>query len=152
MYNLLVTAREGAWDLPAYEYDKSRFLEYSNDKEKALFKTLTAENIELLKSFPCLFAYEGDENDVRVGYIRAIKERGPTLFIEYEFDSDIDPIPFSSLEPILNLLDYRKSETYRTHWAVKDEDLFERLHSAGLIDTKFVRTGGEYRKIRRAEI
>jgi len=119
MYNLLVTAREGVWDLPAYEYDKSRFLEYSNDKEKALFKSFTAEIIELLKSFPCLFAYEGTESDVRVGYIRSIKERGPALFIEYEFEPDISPIPFSSLEPILNVLDYRKSETFRTHWAEK---------------------------------
>lgn len=141
MYNLLVTGRRDAWDLPAYEYDKSRFLEFSNDKEKALFKTLTAENIELLKSFPCLFAYEGNNDNVRVGYIRAIKERGPTLFIEYEFESDIEPIPFLTLEPILSLLDYRNAETYRTHWAVKDEDLFKRLHSAGLIDPKFVRSG-----------
>lgn len=147
MYNLLVTAREGAWDLPAYEYDKSRFLEYSNDKEKALFKTLTAENIELLKSFPCLFAYEGTDDVVRVGYIRSIKERGPTLFIEYEFDSDIGPISFEDLEPVMSPLDYRKSETYRTHWAVKDEDLFERLHSAELIDSKFVRTGGSTGKL-----
>ena len=147
MYNLLVTAREGVWNLPAYEYDKSRFLEYSNDKEKALFKSFTAENIELLKSFPCLFAYEGTEEEVRVGYIRSIKERGPTLFIEYEFESDISPIPFSSLEPILNVLDYRKSETYRTHWAVKDEDLFERLHSAELIDSKFVRPEGNTGKL-----
>lgn len=147
MYNLLVTARAGVWDLPAYECDKSRFLEYSNDKEKALFKNFTAENIELLKSFPCLFAYEGTDDDVRVGYIRSIKERGPTLFIEYEFEQDIEPIAFSSLEPILNLLDYRKSETYRTHWAVKDEDLFERLHSAGLIDPKFVRPEGNTGKL-----
>lgn len=147
MYNLLVTARRDAWDLPAYEYDKSRFLEYSNDKEKSLFKTLTAENIELIKSFPCLFSYEGTDDDVRVGYIRTIKERGPTLFIEYEFESDIAPISFSSLEPILSLLDYRNSETYRTHWAVKDEDLFERLHSAGLIDPKFVRSGGNTGKL-----
>jgi hypothetical protein len=147
MYNLLVTAREGVWDLPAYEYDKDRFLEYSNDKEKALFKNFTAENIELLKSFPCLFAYEGTEGCVRVGYIRSIKERGPTLFIEYDFDSDIDPISFASLAPVMNLLDYRKSETYRTHWAVKDEDLFERLHTAGLIDSKFVKAGGNTGKL-----
>jgi hypothetical protein len=147
MYNLLITAREGVWDLPAYEYAKDRFLEYSNDKEKALFKNLTAENIELLKSFPCLFAYEGTEDDVRIGYIRSIKVRGPTLFIEYEFESDIPPIPFESISPLINLLDYRKSEKYRTHWAVKDEDLFERLHAAELIDSKFVRTSGNTGKL-----
>lgn len=147
MYNLLVTGKEGVWDLPAYEYDKDRFLEHSNDKEKTLFKNLTAENIELLKSFPCLFSYERTENDVRVGYIRSIKERGPTLFIEYELDSDIAPIPFEHLAPVMNLLDYRKPEIYRTHWAVKDEDLFERLYAAELIDSKFVSTGGNTGKL-----
>lgn len=147
MYNLLVSGRDDVWNLPAYECDKSRFLEYSNDKEKAIFKILTAENIELLKSFPCLFAYEGRDEHVRVGYIRSIKERGQTLFIEYEFETDIDPIHFSLLEPILSVLDYRKSETYRTHWAVKDEDLFERLHTAGLINSKFVRPEGNTGKL-----
>jgi hypothetical protein len=147
MYNLLVASREGVWDLLAYEYDKSRFLEYSNDKEKALFKNLTAENIDLLKSFPCLFAYEGTDSHVRVGYIRSIKERGPTLFIEYEFESEIDPIPFSSLAPILKVLDYRIPDTYRNHWAVKDEDLFERLHTADLIASKFVRPEGSTGKL-----
>ena len=147
MYNLLVAGCSGVWDLPAYEYDKSRLLEYSNDKEKALFKSLTAENIELLKSFPCLFSYEGTGEDVRVGYIRSIKERGRTLFIEYVFEQDIEPIAFSSLETILNAMDYRISETYRTHWAVKDEDLFERLHSAGLIHSKFFRPEGNTGKL-----
>jgi hypothetical protein len=147
MYNLLVTSRTDAWDLPAYEYDKSRFLEYSSDKEKALFNKLTAENIEILKSFPCLFAYEGTEESVRIGYLRTIKERGPSLFIEYEFDSDIPKIPFSSIEPILTPLDYRKSETYRTHWAVKDEDLFEVLNSANLINSKFVTPTGNTGKL-----
>ena len=81
MYNFFVTAHVGAWDLPAYEYSKERFLEYSNDKEVTLFKSLTAENIELLKSFPCLLAYEGTEGVVRVGYLRRIKERGRSPFL-----------------------------------------------------------------------
>ena len=147
MYNLLVSGRKGVWDLPAYEYDKSRFLEYSNDKEKALFKTLTAKNIELLKSFPCLFTYEGTKGYAQVGYIRTIKERGRTLFIEYELDTEIGQIEFSSLKPILNSLDYRDSENYRTHWAVKDEDLFKRLYSADLIADKFVRRRGNTGKL-----
>ena len=51
MYNFFVTSHDGAWDLSAYEYDRDRFLEYSAEKEKALFKSFTAESIELLKSF-----------------------------------------------------------------------------------------------------
>jgi hypothetical protein len=147
MYNLLVTAHDGAWDLPAYEYRRDRFLEHTNDKERTLFKVLTAEHIELLKSFPCLFAYEGKSEPVRVGYIRSLKERSRSIMIEYEFESDISPIPVSDIAPIRNLLDIGEWEMNRTHWAVKDEDLFGRLHSVGLIDRKFINPVGRTGKL-----
>lgn len=147
MYNLLVTAHDGAWDLPAYEYTRDRFLEHTNDKEKTLFKVLTAEHIELLKTFPCLFAYEGKSEPVRVGYIRSIKERSRSIMIEYEFESDVIPIPFSAISPIRNLLDIGEWEMNRTHWAVKDEDLFDRLHSTGVIDRKFINPVGRTGKL-----
>ena len=40
-------------------------------------------------------------------------------------------------------MDIRKWEMGRTHWAVKDENLFERLHSASLIDSKFINPVGK---------
>jgi hypothetical protein len=147
MYNFFVTAREGAWNLPAYEYGKERFLEHSNDKEVELFKTLTAKNIELLKSYPCLFAYEGTKEIVRVGYLRAIKERGRSILIEYDFEPDIPEIPFSEIDKIRTLLDIGKWEMNRTHWAVKDQNLFERLHSASLVDSKFLNPVGSTGKL-----
>jgi hypothetical protein len=76
MYNLLVTSSDGAWSLlPAYEYDRSRFLEYTAETLQSKFKKLTAEVIEELKSFATLFTYEGSDGPVRVGYIRRIRER-----------------------------------------------------------------------------
>lgn len=147
MFNLLVTAHDDAWDLPAYEYTNDRFLEYTNDKEKTLFKNLTAEHIDLLKSFPCVFAYEGKENPVRIGYIRSIKERSRSIFIEYEFESEIGPIPFAQIAPLCKMLDIRNWEMNRTHWAVKDEDLFRCLHGAGIIDGKFINPVGRTGKL-----
>ena len=108
MYNLFVTAQDGAWDGLFYEYDRSRFLEYTNDKIASSFEKLTKRHIERLKSFPCLFAYEGSEKDVRVGYLMSIKERGRLILIEFEFDQKIPTIPFSSIEPIAPLLDIRE--------------------------------------------
>ena len=143
MYNFLVTAHDGAWDLPAYEFDRSRFLEYSAEKEETLFKSFTAENIELLKSFPCLFTYEGHNSEMRVGYLRSIKERGRTVLIEYDFDPEIAAFTYAQIEPYSIALDIRKWEMSRTHWAVKDENLFQRLHEAGLIDAKFISAGGK---------
>lgn len=133
MYSLLVTAESGAWDGEFYEFWTSRFLEYTNEKIAEAFKSLDSEQIELLKSLPCLFAYEGTEAEVRVGRLKSIKDRGRNLLIEWEFDQGIPPIPFSEIEPIAPLLDIRDWEMNRTHWAIKDEDLFARLEAAQII-------------------
>ncbi len=133
MYNLLVTASLGAWDEPFYEFDKSRFLEYTTESISEAFKTLSPSLIETLKSYPCIFAYEGDEEDLRIGRFTSIKERGRKLLVEFEFDQNIPPIPFDDIKLIAPLLDIRDWEMNRTHWAVKDEDLFGRLLNARVL-------------------
>jgi hypothetical protein len=55
MYNLLVTSRDGAWDEKFYEYDKSRFLEYTNENIASAFEGFTKEHIKTLKTYPCIF-------------------------------------------------------------------------------------------------
>jgi hypothetical protein len=142
LYNFLVTAKPDAWSLPAYEYERDRFGEYTSPALKTRFNNLTAEAIEELKSYPALFAYEGAEKDVRVGYLRRIKERARSVLIEYDFEPNIPAIPFSRIEPIKGRLDIENWEMNRTHWAVKDEDLFEILHSSGLIDETFSNSAG----------
>ncbi len=139
MYNLLVTARLGAWDESFYEYDKSRFLEYTTESVAEAFKSLSPSLIETLKTYPCLFAYEGDEEDLRVGRFTSIKERGIKLLIEFEFDENIPPIPYEAIKPIAPLLDIRDWEMNRTHWAIKDEDLFERLIAANVLNQEQIR-------------
>ncbi len=142
MYNFLVTSKQGAWDLPAYEFERDRFGEHSSVAVMERFKKLTVAAIEELKSYPALFAYEGDQEPVRVGYIRRIKERGPSILIEYEFEPSIPPLHFSKISPLKTQLDIRKLEMSRTHWAVKDEDLLEVLHAAHLIDETFTNSAG----------
>tara|TARA_Y100001937_G_scaffold14486_1_gene19553 strand:+ start:802 stop:1683 length:882 start_codon:yes stop_codon:yes gene_type:complete len=141
VYNLLVTAAEGAWDISAYEYDRTRFLEHTTDSLKAKFSSLDANALEELKSLPTLFTYEGDDEVVQVGYIRRIKERGRSILVEYEFDDSIPAFNFSKLKPLLTKLDIGRWEMSRTHWAVKDEDLFELLASEGLVDESYVAEG-----------
>jgi hypothetical protein len=133
MYHLLVTAEEGAWEEAFYEYDRSRFLEYTDEKTAKVFHKLTEKHIVTLLTWPCLFAYEGTKGDVRVGRLRTIKERGRSIRIEFRFSPGIPPIPFASIQPIAALLDIRDWEMNRTHWALKDEDLTQRLRDAGLI-------------------
>lgn len=149
MYNFLVTAVEGAWDLPAYEIDRSRFLEHTAESLKTRFVNLDTKAIEELKSFPTLFTYEGSDKAVRIGYIRRIKERSrSTLLIEYEFDEDIGQFDYSKLIDNERRLDIERWELSRTHWAVKDEDLFEILASLELVDSSYV---GEERSTGRVE-
>jgi hypothetical protein len=136
MYNLLVTARDGAWDEGFYEFDKSRFLEYTTEGIASALKELSNSHIENLKSYPSLFAYEGEDFDVRIGYLTSIKESGRNVLIEFEFQQDIAPIPFYKIKPIAPLLDIRSWEMNRTHWAVKDEDLFERLRTRGILEAE----------------
>lgn len=140
MYNLLVTARLGAWDEPFYEFDKSRFLEYTTESIAEAFKSLTPNLIESLKGYPCLFAYEGHKENLRIGRFTSIEERGRKLFIEFEIDQNIPPIPFGVIKPIAPFLDIRDWEMNRTHWAVKDKNLFERLVTAGVLNQE--QTGG----------
>lgn len=143
MYNLLVTASPGAWDVSAYEFDRDRFAERTTETLQDRFKKLTAAKIEELKSFPALFCYEGQKEMVRVGYIRRIKERGKTLLIEYEFDEGIQPFNFSAIAEFKIQLDIDKWEMSRTHWAVKDEDLFEVLAKAGVASKSLVNEGNQ---------
>lgn len=75
MYNLLVTAKRGAWDDPFYEeFDKSRFLEYTTESVAEAFRSLSTNLIGILIGYPCIFAYEGEDQDLRIGRLTSIKE------------------------------------------------------------------------------
>ncbi|QLE97781.1 FRG domain-containing protein [Neptunomonas phycophila] len=136
MYNLLVTARDGAWNEESYEFDKSRFLEYTNEDIASALKELSSSHIENLKNYPSLFAYEGEDSDVRIGYLKSIQELGRNLLIEFEFEEYIAPIPFKQIKLVAPQLDIRSWEMNRTHWAVKDADLFEILRKRGILETE----------------
>lgn len=136
MYNFLVTAREGAWDKRGYEYDRGRFLEYTSNEISSSFQELKPPQIDALLELPCLFAYEGTTEPMRIGKLRSVRSRGGTLYIEFEFDSDVPPIPFEKIEPLQTALDIRDWELNRTHWAIKDEDLLAVLESENLIPAR----------------
>lgn len=133
MYNFFVTADTEAWGGRGYQFDRSRVFEYTRDEVAASFKDLKPNQLDVLKGLPCLFAYEGKTHDMLVGRLIAIKPRGRDLLIEFELDANIPPIPYREIEPIQSLLDIRDWELNRTHWAVKEEDLFERLRQANLL-------------------
>jgi hypothetical protein len=143
VYHLLVTANTSAWDLPSYEFPRERFLEYTSTWHKEKYGKLSATVIEELTSFPALFTYEGETQDARVGYIRHIRERSRSIQVEYQFESGIPAFPFSKLADLKSQLHIESWEMNRTHWALKDKDLFEMLVSAGLAGSFFTNAGGK---------
>jgi hypothetical protein len=134
MFNFLVTASENAWDQPGYQYARGRFLEYTSDEIAESFRELQPAQLKALTEIPCLFAYEGTDEPMRIGRIKSVKlrENGRSLLVVPEINHAIPPIPFKTIEPLQALLDIRSWELTRTHWAIKDEDLFQVLADAGI--------------------
>ncbi|WP_322520722.1 FRG domain-containing protein [Guyparkeria halophila] len=134
MYNYLVTAEKGAWEQGFYKFHKSRFLEYTNKDIVTKYDFLSAKQLASLKAYPCLFAYEGEDDPMRIGYLTSIASSGPFLVIEFEFSDSIPEIPFDAINPYAPLLDIRGWEINRTHWAVKDVDLLRVLKKYEVIE------------------
>ncbi|MCG8088238.1 MAG: TIR domain-containing protein [Candidatus Thiodiazotropha endolucinida] len=144
MYNLVVSGNETAWELPAYEYPRSRYLEYTVESIRDVHSQLSTKVVSDLKSYPALFLYEQYEKNALIGYIRDIREKGNTVYIEYEFDPDIDPIPGEKIKELAAHLqiDEHRGEQYRTHWSLKQIDLLEVLSMNGLISADLANEGG----------
>ncbi|RAM61476.1 FRG domain-containing protein [Herbaspirillum rubrisubalbicans] len=131
MYNFLVTSQVGAWDAGTYSFEKSRFLEYTNDDVAAAFKILTPTHIESLKKYPCLFAYEGKIHEMRIGTLTDIAESSGKIDLKFEF-VPAEPITFAEIERAITSLDIRRWELNRTHWAIKNVDLYSVFSQAGI--------------------
>jgi hypothetical protein len=148
MFNFLVTGSEKAWDFSAYEFpDLSRFTELTQPEIKAQFTPLDETKITELKKMPALFTYEGENKSAKIGYITRVTPRASSILVEYEFETRIPEFPFLQLRDQHYRMDIRKFEMNRTHWAVKDGDLFEILLAAGVIDEDLFYSLGRLEKI-----
>lgn len=136
MYNLIVTAEAGAWERSRYSMPLSRLGEYSPESFKARYRPLDERAISELTSFPTLFAYE-DPKDLPalVGRVtRITRSSGSDLRFDFEIEPDVPPISPAQLAEIGWDLDVGDVEMNRTHWAVKDIELFDVLRDAGLLE------------------
>ncbi len=129
MYNLLVKAN--GWGDSRDEMDSSRIFEYTEDYLERRFKTNDTIDINSLAKLPCLFIQEtwhdGSQQNARVGYIvNAFKSKG-AIKIEYAFDNSIPPLANEHLKEVAGEYGIADFEFSRTHWAVKDIDLYKVL-------------------------
>jgi Predicted nucleotide-binding protein containing TIR-like domain len=146
MYNLLMFGHDGYWDERTdAKLEYSRFLSYTHEAIKTRLLRLTDKAIAELICMPTLFAYEftrdlpndpsEDPAPARVGKLTAITRRQQEIEFQYVYDSVIAPIPMGRLRALASELDIDvgRNENYRSHWAVKDVDLFKVLQKEGLI-------------------
>jgi hypothetical protein len=151
VYNLLVTYTQGAWDKGAYEYPRARAIGGYGDPSVAdRYKDFGAQAIADLMSFPCLFAYEeGRGDDVRVGWLTAIRPRENTIRIEFELEGGLPPIPHAEIAERNVELDIGGFALSHTHWAVKDIDLIPVLIRSNLVsESTITRHGKDSRIVR----
>lgn len=134
MFNFLVAGNTDAWNGEPYTYERSRLFEYTEDAISSRFNELREDQIERLLVLPSIFAYEwGRARDARAGQIIKIGIRNREVIVTYRFDDHIDPIPHQLLIDRSRSLDIGDWELNRTHWAVKDVDVFAFLKEQGLV-------------------
>lgn len=142
MYNLLVSGSDESWNGDPWVTDTGRCVrEYTDNAITIKYGDLTPDNIDALRRFPCVFAYEsGCKKAPRFGVIRNVISRQKVSRIDYEI---IDVAPFitaADLEELSFELDKGKWEMNRTHWAVKDVNLSRELHAKGVVLPHWART------------
>lgn len=123
MYNLLIQLdpAHGAWSKSQrFRLSRARIFEHSDDDIRSKFDN----DIQALKELPCLFSYEGLYGSGRVGRITSVRTSDAIVEIVYALDMRFPPIRIHD-EETYELFGCNRWERDRTHWAVKDGDLFE---------------------------
>jgi predicted nucleotide-binding protein len=141
MFNFIVFWNEEAWDKAGSQVlEKSRVaIEYTADEISERYKNLDEKTIEEIKSFPTVFAIEGEEINSKIGRITNINVLDRKIEFHYEFTHSLPSIPAGTLNDLKRDLDIRSLELFRTHWAIKDVDLFAVLSKHNLISSEHIR-------------
>lgn len=128
MYNLLVSS--GGWADNRDSIARSRLFEYTDKAWSDRLAPNGILNAARLVRFPALLMPElfGDEPQyARVGVLRRIDERGSSVTVEYDWDEILAPIDCDVVASLADELHIEGLEFSRTHWAIKDVDLYKVL-------------------------
>lgn len=128
MFHLLVQG--GGWAQAKDSIGRDRVFEYTDDALIKQFKSSDRLNTDRIMSLPALFMSETDgkgDQKARVGSIIRVEMSGTQVNLDYTFDDGIPPISNSTLEKLSLELQINRYEFHRTHWAIKNVDLFKIL-------------------------
>ena len=128
MFNLLV--KSSGWADVQDSLTSGQVFEHTDQDLRERFKPQGKLDFKSLCALPTLFLKESggqDEPVAKVGTIIRARVNGRFLDLRYTYDQEIPPITNSALVEFAPELDIEDFEFYRTHWAVKDIDLFQVL-------------------------
>ncbi|MDE0666526.1 MAG: hypothetical protein OXH67_13100 [Acidimicrobiaceae bacterium] len=132
MFNLLI--KGGGWSPSGRDIlDADRLFEYTHDAVKQRFDTSAGPDLDALTRLPAVFmseTWERPENDrlARVGSLTEARMGNAQINLRYVYDQYIPPIPSSTvMSELAEEWDFTEWAGHRTHWAVKDVDLYRTL-------------------------
>lgn len=135
-YNLLISGDNNAWEGNSYIIDPSRCIKEKEHTSKEIagkYVKLGDMEINELKTFPCIFAYENRCNkEPAFGYITDIIVRRDGIKVSFEKVTINKFLSQQDMNESRFELDIGEWEFNRTHWAIKDVGLEKVLHRYGI--------------------
>jgi hypothetical protein len=128
MFNLIVKFQpwaDGRDSIPL-----GRALEYTEDSLKFRYQPKGELDLEAIRQLPTLFVQETSREGsqlARSGSITRARIENRNIILDYVFDTGVRAVPNSALQAFALDLDIREIQFSRTHWAVKDADLYRAL-------------------------
>jgi hypothetical protein len=129
LFNLLVSG--SGWADARDTMPASRAFEYTDATLIDKFKPQGNFDVAALISLPTMFLEEstgrGNGQAARVGTITRVRVSGRDLALEYFYDSSLPSLTNDIVASFAADLDIEDFEFSRTHWSIKDVDLFRIL-------------------------
>jgi len=129
LFNFIVNI--GGWAEPRGEMLASRVFEWTEPEIAAKMRGTDGRiDFQRVIQLPVLFAEEThptQQQFARVGYITHVRQNARSYEFQFSFDPLVAPISNEKLLQVGLELGISNGELSRTHWAVKDSDLFKGL-------------------------
>lgn len=126
MFHLLVSG--SGWSDTRDTISSSRVFEYTDEEISTEFMIGSKFNASKISSIPALFISEiqgTQPTPARIGIINKIAFTGKDVSIHYTFDATLPSLTNFDLKDMADDLQIADFEFTRTHWAIKNVDLFE---------------------------
>lgn len=148
MYNLIMANDDSSWDLAegeakgAAEFHISRLFEYTDPEVRDQHTPISESTLTFLAQLPTLLMSERQLNrredgfheyvTVKLGTVSNLKISGSNIEYDFEILRDFGEISLEDKDHFEETLGLGKWELNRTHWAVKQQELFKCLEALKL--------------------